>query len=396
MKKERENIGRVPNLRFPQFAGEWEVKKLGEMMEFIKDKIPSASLSLKNYVSTENLLQNFQGVTSASSIPLNVNVTSYKMDDILFSNIRPYLKKIWKANLSGGCSSDVFVFRNNESCLSGFLYYSIANEDFINYVMIGAKGVKMPRGDKEQIQQYPIFLPSLPEQQKIASFLSLIDERIATQSKIIEGLKELKASLSKHIFSYKLRFKDEGGKDFPEWGEPKLGEIAETYSGGTPTSTNNSYYIGNIPFIKSGEISSDKTEQFINEEALKNSSAKMVSKGDLLLALYGATSGEVAISKIAGAINQAVLVIRTEQNTNYLHHFLRCNKGNIISTYLQGGQGNLSAQIVKSILIKLPSLREQQKIAYFLSNIDSKIEIETKTFELQKRQKQYLLRQMFI
>ena len=277
-----------------------------------------------------------------------------------------------------------------------FVFAQTQTTEYNKWVKLMSMRSGQPGINSQEYASYQFWIPTRKEQDKIASFLALIDERILTQSKIIEGLKELKASLSKQIFSRKLRFKDENGNDFPEWVETKLGEIAETYSGGTPTSTNNSYYIGNIPFIKSGEISSDKTEQFINEEALKNSSAKMVSKGDLLLALYGATSGEVAISQIAGAINQAVLVIRTEQNTNYLHHFLRCNKENIISTYLQGGQGNLSAQIIKNIIIKLPSLIEQKKVANFLSKIDNKVEVETTTFDLLTKQKKYLLRQIFI
>ena len=103
----------------------------------------------------------------------------------------------------------------------------------------------------------------------------------------------------------KLRFKEFSG----DWEVKKLGDECRFFSGGTPLTTNRSYYDGNIPFIRSAEISGDTTELTISESGLNNSSAKMVQKGDLLYALYGATSGEVSISKIDGAINQAILCI---------------------------------------------------------------------------------------
>lgn len=168
----------------------------------------------------------------------------------------------------------------------------------------------------------------------------------------------------------KLRFPGFDGV----WEEKKLGEVAKFFSGGTPSSSSKKYYNGTIPFIKSGEISKEKTEQFINEVALKDSSAKLVESGDLLYALYGATSGEVAISKISGAINQAVLCIRTEQNKNWLFNYLDFQKEKILSRYLQGGQGNLSADIIKNLKISFPQLPEQQKIASFLSGVDAWVE----------------------
>ena len=116
-----------------------------------------------------------------------------------------------------------------------------------------------------------------------------------------------------------LRFKDEQGNSYPDWQESRLGEVAQFYSGGTPATTRRQYYEGNIPFIKSGEIGSSITEQFISDEGLKNSSARTVKEGDILYALYGATSGEVAISKIDGAINQAILCIKSSLSHSFIY-----------------------------------------------------------------------------
>ena len=137
-------------------------------------------------------------------------------------------------------------------------------------------------------------------------------------------------------------------------------------------------------------------KNFITEEALQSSSAKLVNEGDLLYALYGATSGEVAISKIHGAINQAVLCIMTNENKKFLFYFLRHNKEKIVQTYIQGGQGNLSAKIVKELKVDLPCKEEQDKIASFLSVIDEKIETEKLLLAQLQNQKKYFLQNMFI
>ncbi|MCI6704582.1 MAG: restriction endonuclease subunit S [Erysipelotrichaceae bacterium] len=159
------------------------------------------------------------------------------------------------------------------------------------------------------------------------------------------------------------------------WEQRKLGEISDSYSGGTPTVGKKEYYGGDIPFIRSGEISSDKTELFITDEGVNSSSAKMVTEGDILYALYGATSGEVSISKMKGAINQAILAIQPHQNYDgqFIMQWLKKSKENIISTYLQGGQGNLSENIVKELLIDLPNYDEQQQIGQYFQNLDNLI-----------------------
>jgi type I restriction enzyme S subunit len=193
-----------------------------------------------------------------------------------------------------------------------------------------------------------------------------------------------------------IRFKDDNGNEYPNWEVKKMGDIAKFYSGGTPLTTKRQYFGGKIPFIRSGEINSSTTEQFITEEGLKNSSAKLVEVGDILYALYGATSGEVGISKINGAINQAVLCIKSDENHFYIYSFLKFEKENIIKTFLQGGQGNLSADIVKKIKIPIPAIEEQTKIANFLSDIDEKINQVAVQFDTTKEFKKGVMQQMFV
>ncbi|PRT73460.1 restriction endonuclease subunit S, partial [Streptococcus anginosus] len=176
-----------------------------------------------------------------------------------------------------------------------------------------------------------------------------------------------------------------------------MGEVAVSFSGGTPSIGNSKYYNGEIPFIRSAEINSAITELYLTEEGLKNSSAKMVNVGDILYALYGATSGEVGISKINGAINQAILAIKPYDayNSKFIEQWLKNQKKNIIDKYLQGGQGNLSAAIVKKLLIPFPSLPEQTAIGDFFSTLDRSIALHQRELENLKNRKKSLLQKMF-
>ena len=158
-----------------------------------------------------------------------------------------------------------------------------------------------------------------------------------------------------------------------EWKKERLKDKCSFFSGGTPSSTNKNYYDGDIPFIRSGEIASGSTELFLSESGLNNSSAKIVEKGDLLLALYGATSGQIAISQIKGAINQAILCIRSPYDRIFLKSAWEKRVDKILQAFLQGGQGNLSAEIVKNLSFHFPSLQEQSKIGHLILLIDERI-----------------------
>ena len=181
------------------------------------------------------------------------------------------------------------------------------------------------------------------------------------------------------------------GFENSEWKEILVGKECDMFSGGTPKAGKDEYYDGGtIPFIRSGEIAKDETELFLTDEGYNNSSAKMVEIGDLLYALYGANSGDCAISKIHGAINQAILCIRPKRIDRMMLYYLLCaNKDLIIGTYLQGGQGNLSAEIIKKLTVEIPvDIEHQRKIIENLRIIDDALAAhETELAEWQKKKK---------
>lgn len=184
---------------------------------------------------------------------------------------------------------------------------------------------------------------------------------------------------------------------YKQWESNTIGEISNSYSGGTPSVGCNEFYGGNIPFIRSGEIYNDTTELYLTPKGLYSSSAKIVDKGTILYALYGATSGEVNICKIRGAINQAILAIIPKKNINnyYLLSLLRNKKIEIIGSLLQGGQGNLSGTLIKKYLIFFPELPEQQKIASYFQSLDSLIQTTSKELTSLKQIKAASLQSMF-
>lgn len=172
---------------------------------------------------------------------------------------------------------------------------------------------------------------------------------------------------------------------FPEfdgqWKKYRLSDICSFFSGDTPKSSRKDFYGGDIPFIRSGEIHNERTAVSITEQGVANSTVKMVRKGDLLLALCGVTSGDIAISRIDGAINQAVLCIRTSQSRRFLKYVLEKNMKKILHEYAQGGRRNLSAGILKGLCFHFPSMEEQERLADFMDLLEERIQSQNKIIE---------------
>ena len=238
------------------------------------------------------------------------------------------------------------------------------------------------------------YLPeNTEEQRKIADFLITLKRRIEAQQSLVDNLKKYKRGVMRAIFRGKAILFSETTK----WKSVRLGDECTFFSGGTPRSTDSSFYGGEIPFIRSGEIHGAKTELFLTDDGLKYSSAKLVSKGDLIVALYGATSGEVDISQIDGAINQAILCIRPKLvNRTFLKYLLEDSKDDILNTYLQGGQGNLSAEIIKNLVFDIPDDRSQSAVVDFLDMIDQRISKSLMKLESIATLRSALMQQLFI
>jgi type I restriction enzyme S subunit len=406
---EQKEIKRVPNLRFEEFEAKWFNTKLGEFLTF-KNGLNSEKEKYGSGIKFINVLDiiNNDFITYERIIG-SVEVTQKELEknnvsfgDILFQRSSETREDVGQSN--------VYLDKHKSAVFGGFVIRGKGLKDynplFINYLLktgsarneITSKSGGSTRYNvgQETLANVVITTTSLSEQQKIASFLSAVDKKIQQLTRKKELLDTYKKGVMQQLFSQEIRFKTAGGKDFPEWERKKLKDICTFFSGGTPVSTNKAYYSGSIPFIGSGNIYDSKVYNFITKEALKSSSSKMINRGDLLYALYGANSGECAISKMNGAINQAILCIRSKYNIQYFYFLLSFNKGKIIGKYLQGGQGNLSTDIIKKLKFQFPALQEQQKISEFLSAVDRKIETVQQQITKTQSFKKGLLQQMFV
>ena len=198
-------IKTTPILVFPKIECKegTATEKLSVVAPYVTTSIKMSSISVADYISTDNMLQNRAGVVAYEGVPNIDSITEFKKGDILVSNIRPYLKKIWMADRNGGCSKDVLVFRNTKSSviLNDYLKIIMSTDTFFDYMMVGKKGVKMPRGDKKIIPNFEIPLPSLDIQKKIADECRKLDEKHKKNAELIKNAKDKISAIISSITS---------------------------------------------------------------------------------------------------------------------------------------------------------------------------------------------------
>ena len=341
-----------------------------------------------NYVSTENMLQDYQGIMEAKSVPEDVNVISYSCGDILISNIRPYLKKVWKATFNGGCSSDVFVLKANDNIESDYLHYVIANDKFINFVMSGAKGVKMPRGDKNQMKTYSLSLPQIQEQKKIGKMLSLLDERIATQNKVIDKLQ----SLIKGICN-QLLYANNGIS-------VRLGDILIERSERTKENNQHEVLSSTVKGIFT------QREYFSKDIASENNVGyKVVRLHDVVLSPQNLWMGNINYNNKfdIGIVSPSykVFSIAVGYDKEYIAALLKTHRA-LYNYMLVSEQGasivrrNLNMEEFEQLTFKLPPIERQERIGHTISKLKLRLAFAYNQKTMYEKQKQYLLRQMFI
>lgn len=289
---------------------EWKECKLSDICDYGKDRIEVSSLDNSNYISTENMLPNRAGITTATALPTGEYTPSFEIDDTLVSNIQPYFKKIWKATFSGGCSADVLVFKAKENVSKEYLYYVLADDEFFKYSMTTSKGTKMPRGDKTSIMNYPIKLPPLPTQQKIAAILSSLDDKIGLNNKINTNLEQQAQALFKN-------FSEKSSKSV------KFTDLIYILGGGTPKTNNEDYWNGKIPFFTPKDVGNPYcllTEKKITESGLDNCNSRLYPVNTIFVTARG-TVGKVCLAGLPMAMNQSCYALKSKEDNQLLAYF---------------------------------------------------------------------------
>jgi len=417
--------GVLPKLRFPAFrdAPGWEIQELSKLATFVKDRISLDSISKSSYISTENMLPDYNGIKLSSSIANISYATHFLKDDILISNIRPYLKKIWISEFEGGSSNDVVVVRVKDKLCDSFLGFQLKNDFFISYVMKGAKGVKMPRGDISLMKKYPVSYPTRPEQQKIADCLSSIDELIAAEGQRLEALREHKKGLMQQLFPAagetlpKLRFP--AFRDAPGWEVKKFEEIYSFKRTNSYSREMLDLEKGTIKNIHYGDIHKKYPSHFNIEKehvpyVIESSLIEKINQdeycreGDLIFA-----DASEDIEDVGKCIE--VILLNNEKIISGLHTILARQKterlvigfsGYLFHSYVIRDQIRKESQGAKVLGISRGRLagidvcfpkgkKEQQKIADCLSSIDELIAAEGQRLKALREHKKGLMQQLF-
>lgn len=186
---------------------DWEEGKLGNICDYVTEKINIGDIDKDSYITTENMCSNKQGIVKPSSVPENIKVTKYQANDALLSNIRPYFKKLWFSDRTGGCSNDVLCIRSKEETYRFFMYYTLRQDEFFDYVMLGSKGSKMPRGDKQHIMNWPIQIPPKQTLSQFNDLTSISIAKIRKNSKQKSELQITKEILLPKLMSNEIKIK---------------------------------------------------------------------------------------------------------------------------------------------------------------------------------------------
>ena len=393
----------VPHLRFPEFYGEWCVSTIGEQFDLYSGNTPSR-------LNKEHFDGNVNWITSGELKEHYISDTKEKIseDAATANNLKllhpgTFVIAIYGLEADGVRGTGSITCKEStisQACMAFTQKGDVKNEFLYSWYKKHGNiiGIKYAQGTKQQnlsydiLEKFHIAYPSQDEQDKLIQFISLLDERIATQSKLIEDLKKLKSA----IIDYAINSHD---TDFA-----KFGSLYETAGeGGTPTTSNASFYDnGKIPFIKIDDLKKKyltKNKDFITELGLQKSSAWLVPTRSILFS-NGATIGEITITTYPVCTKQGILGIVPKPNIDveFLYYFMSSSyfKKAVSRIVTEGTMKTVYLKDINNIRCPIPTKEKQLDIAKMPSALNSKIDFEQSILKLFGSQKQYLLRQMFM
>lgn len=399
----------VPALRFPEFTGEWERKKVGELCDSIvpgRNKPTDFSGEIP-WITTPDIEHN--GIISFSKKGLNISRDQAKK---IGSKIVPknsiIISCVGDLGLSAITGKEIVInqqlhaFLPKEKIEYRFLLYQLNLQK--KYMDMVATKTAVPYMNKDNCNSIPISFPTLPEQKRIASFFTVIDKKITDLKQKKNLLEQYKKGVMQRLFSQELRFKDENGKEFPKWEKKKLGEVFYSEKG-KGISKNKVIENGKYECILYGELYTKYTEVIFVVESKTNEEDGIKSKkGDLLIPSSTTTSGidlanVTALNKDYVLLGGDITVLRSNEKINnvFYAYYLTNYKKDEIASYAQGSTiVHLYYSHFKDMYIVVPHHQEQTKIANFLSSLDDKIIRTENKIKQTQEYKKGLLQKMFV
>lgn len=346
--------------------------KLGDVAYYVTKRVSADKVTKDTYISTENMRPNKDGFMPSDELPPYPSYTSYDEHDILISNIRPYFKKILYAKANGGCSNDVLVLRakDPDNYSSSFLYYALSQDYFFNFMMAGAKGTKMPRGNKKSILDFELPEYNLAKQERIATILSHYDDLIEINKRRIALLEESARELYKEWF-VRMRFPGWETSEFVngvpnDWDEKEFSSIIDICS--SKRIFQSEYVSNGVPFYRGQEIT-----QLANNELIDNvlyiskerydqirKSNDVPQEGDILLTAVGTIGNSFMVDNREFYFKDGNIIWLKTRNSNlkyYLYSLLNTSyfRELINNTCIGSSQKALTIDMVGKIKIVVPS-----------------------------------------
>lgn len=406
-------MSKTPKLRFKEFSGDWEEKKLSELGEFKKTYSFSRSVEgdgIYKHIHYGDIHMNYNGVINKEKyipsidIPSNDNYEFVKERDIIFADASEDRKDLGKVAVVKEIGDNVIsglhtiCFRPNKTINSEFFLNHSLNNKYLNYMYTKGNGAKVLGISKANLSEYKFLAPSIEEQEKIAYFFSLIDDKISLQGEKLKMLKDYKKGMMQKIFSRELRFKYDDGRDYPEWEENKLGELIYE-----PTKTKEvEPQKQELLTVKLHCLGIEATGKYPNSTQNGRPYYKRF-KGELLIGRQNMHNGGIGIvdDKCNGLIASNAIssyINKEDVSIEFIYYTIsRVDYYKRIDLLIGGtGQKEISKKELENLVINTPCLEEQNKIVEFLNKVDIKLEREQYKLDSLNEYKKGLLQQMFV
>ena len=328
---------------------------------------------------------------------------SLKFGDVLMNEGGDFDKlgrgDVWQAQIKPCLHQNhVFAVRPIPQEMDSFYLAALAASSYGKkyFLSCAKRSTNLASINSTQLKEFPVLVPPLPEQKKIAKILSVWEKAIATSEQLLVNRQQQKKALMQQLLTGKRRFM--GFKE--QWRKIKLAAVADMNSGGTPSSSIEEYYNGGIPWVSIADMTSrgkwiSSTDKTLSQKGLENSSARLYPENTVLYAMY-ASIGECSIARVPLCSSQAILGIRPnkELHYEYLYFFLSFLKDKVKLQGQQGTQSNLNAGMVRDFIIFLPSIEEQKIISSLLNLADQEIEILKQKLNRLEQEKKALMQQL--
>ena len=397
----------TPELRFPEFSSEWQVKKLGDVVKFSRGNLLSKN-DLKDdgrykAIHYGELFTQYNEIIGEIKSRTDLDTGKKSLaGEILMptSDVTPQgLARASVIHEDGVMiGGDINILKPDQEISSDFLSYLLNSQK--KKIMRLVSGTTVRHVYASDLRKASYVFPQKPEQEKIAEFLTAVDARIAVGEQKLASLAQYKKAVMQQIFSQQIRFKKSDGSNYPDWQEKRIGEIGEVIGGGTPATSDKKNWDGSIYWLTPTEVKQKyitKSKKTITDVGLRSSSAKLLPKGTVIFTSR-ATVGDVAISEVELTTNQGFqsVVVNRQNSNEFIYYWITFNK----TEFLRRANGStfpeISGNKMKKMKIPIPASEEQQKIATFLTTLDARITAETTRLTSAKEWKKGLLQRMFV